>query len=410
MTTRPGRRGYYADFRVGGRRLQKKLGTDFEAAKSILHDLKARAERADFNLLDNNYQISELRRQWLAHCKQTRKPRTTERYAQALAKILPALACVKVLQLTIPAITEYRDSRLREGASPRTINAEVQALGCMLNWAMGPAKLIGCNPIKELKPLPHDNPKDGRPLSPEEMERLFVASPSHWRDIWYALGVTGMRVSELARLEFTGEFLDWDNREIIVPKWLSKNRVERRIPIDDHLFEIIQNQEAWRLNREPGRGRNKRDTAKVQAKFTRDRIFVTTENTQLQRTNLYRTFIRCCEKAEIPTKSYDMEGRLLTHVDLHSLRRTFITDAISNGSDPATVQQLVGHKTLKMTMNVYHKAQRHTKRQAVGRLSYGAGASAPQHLLETPTSAPKPVHFGERLPANSKCKPQATTL
>ena len=53
MVTRPGRRGYYADFRVGGRRVQQKLGTDFEAAKSVLHELKARAERARFGLLDN---------------------------------------------------------------------------------------------------------------------------------------------------------------------------------------------------------------------------------------------------------------------------------------------------------------------------------------------------------------------
>ena len=41
MVTRPGCRGYYADFRAGGRRVQKKLGTDFQAAKGILIELRA---------------------------------------------------------------------------------------------------------------------------------------------------------------------------------------------------------------------------------------------------------------------------------------------------------------------------------------------------------------------------------
>src|SRR5262249_25227091 len=39
MVTRSGRKGYYADFRIGGRRVQRKLSTDFDAAKSILFDL-----------------------------------------------------------------------------------------------------------------------------------------------------------------------------------------------------------------------------------------------------------------------------------------------------------------------------------------------------------------------------------
>src|SRR5579871_2359408 len=78
MVTRPGRKGYYADFRVGGRRVQKKLGTDFDAAKSILHDLKARAEKAEFGLLDNNYPLAELQQKYLTHCRQSLDPNTVK--------------------------------------------------------------------------------------------------------------------------------------------------------------------------------------------------------------------------------------------------------------------------------------------------------------------------------------------
>lgn len=67
---------------------------------------------------------------------------------------------------------------------------------------------------------------------------------------------------------------------------------------------------------------------------------------------------------------------------MHSLRRTFATDLIENGADPKTVQELLGHKTLAMTMDLYAKIRRGSTRQAVARLSYGAGAQGPSHVVE----------------------------
>ena len=62
-------RHYYADFYAGGRRVRKKLATDLDAAKSILIELRSRAERADFDLLDNDYPLDKLREQYLRHCQ-----------------------------------------------------------------------------------------------------------------------------------------------------------------------------------------------------------------------------------------------------------------------------------------------------------------------------------------------------
>jgi hypothetical protein len=69
MTQRPGRKGYYADFTVSGRRCRDFLSTDFKAACQILNDLKARADKGDFGLMDNSYPLEDLRRHYLAHCK-----------------------------------------------------------------------------------------------------------------------------------------------------------------------------------------------------------------------------------------------------------------------------------------------------------------------------------------------------
>jgi integrase len=388
LVTIPGRRGYYARFRAPcGRRIVKKLGSDFDAAKAILIELRSRVQKAEFGLLDNNYPLAELQRQYLASCRQTLEASTVECYKHWLDTIVPALGVVKVSQISIAGIVAYREQRLAKGLSPRTVNAEVGALKTMLTWGVEPpAKLIGSNPIAEVEPLPHLHPREGRALSDDEVSRLLAKSPRHWRDVWYTFLVTGLRKSELAGLRFTSEFIDWDNRELIIPAWRAKGRRERRIPMDEGLYAILQRLEAGRAARQPGKGRGKVGTEQVQSRFSRDHVFVTTENTPLNnKANLWRAFAACLKNAEIERQTFDSDGRLLEHVDVHSLRRTFATNAIVSGVDPKTVQELLGHRTLDMTMKIYTKIHKQTKRQAIARLSYGAGASTPEHLRGIPS-------------------------
>ena len=63
--------------------------------------------------------------------------------------------------------------------------------------------------------------------------------------------------------------------------------------------------------------------------------------------------------------------------------RTFFTDLIVNGTDPRTVQELLGHKTLTMTMNLYARCDR--KASAPGRgpavlRAGGDGAGPPDRV------------------------------
>ena len=52
---------YHANFRAHGRRVRKRLSTDFKAACELLNDLRARADRGDFGIVDNNYPWDELK-------------------------------------------------------------------------------------------------------------------------------------------------------------------------------------------------------------------------------------------------------------------------------------------------------------------------------------------------------------
>jgi integrase len=228
---------YHADFYAGGRRVRKKLSGNLDAAVEILNDLKAKADKGDFGLLDNDYPIVDLENAYLRYLKQARKPCTLRRYQQSLNVILPALGATNVSQIAVDAVLAFREERLRGGFSPRTINHDTTVLNVMLNWGVRPAKLIASNPLKELKLLSNDAPREGRPLSLEEVDRLLEASHEPWRSIWYALLATGVRFGELQELWFSD--LDWESLEIIIRADVAKNHKVRRIPMDDRLHGIL---------------------------------------------------------------------------------------------------------------------------------------------------------------------------
>ena len=75
-----------------------------------------------------------------------------------------------------------------------------------------------------------------------------------------------------------------------------------------------------------------------------------------------------------------------------------------SGADPENVRQLLGHKTLDMTMKIYTKIRNKTKRQALTKLSYGQGAVAPESIAEYPEMDRISVPFGHRMVTSQKMR------
>jgi len=351
---------YWADFRYKGERLCSTLGTgDRQFAEEKLLQRKARLARGeDPDLLNNDLLLDELKADYLRYLRQVAKPRTIERYEFNLAAILPHMPR-RISKLTTQTILDYRQRRLAE-VCPRTVNSDVDTLSRMLNWAVAHQQ-IKRNPIKGIKPLRHDRPKQRRALDDGEVHRLLEHCPEHWRDAWYTFLVTGMRVGELIELRFSD--VDWDSRELMIHRAITKNHRPRRVPIDRALWELL-------CQRRETRGEH-------------DYVFTNIRGGPLRRASLYRCFIRCCKRAGI--KVVDDKGHERKHVDIHSLRGTFATNLIVNRTDPKSVQELLGHATLAMTMNLYAKVNVGTKREAIGRLSYGAGPEGPA-VIKLPSS------------------------
>jgi integrase len=164
-------------------------------------------------------------------------------------------------------------------------------------------------------------------------------------------------------------------------RYNAKGKWERRVPVEDGLWEILQRQRDGAARRTPGTAPNPNVAAQVRARFTRDHVFVNSQSAPLDGgAVLYKVFMRCCRRAGIETRTYDAAGNLVEHVDLHSLRRTFATNAIVNGADAKSVREILGHTTLEMTMKIHAKVKGATKRQVIGKLSYAGPATPPEHV------------------------------
>jgi len=119
-------------------------------------------------------------------------------------------------------------------------------------------------------------------------------------------------------------------------------------------------------------------------------------------------FLRYCEVAGIPTATQDAEGRVIEHVDVHALRRTFATNLIVAGEDPETVRQLLGHKMLEMTVKICTTIHNQTKRQALSKLTYGKGSLAPEHIVEYPGTNANRSGFPVRNSHQTVTRPKET--
>ncbi len=62
-------------------------------------------------------------------------------------------------------------------------------------------------------------------------------------------------------------------------------------------------------------------------------------------------------------------AKILKHVGWHTFRRTFSTLLKANGEDIKTVQELLRHATIKMTLEVYAQAVTPAKRQAQSKVA-----------------------------------------
>jgi integrase len=248
------------------------------------------------------------------------------------AKNWKAALAGKTLRAVSPGDVERRAARLRDkGLADTSVNRELTFLRCLFNVAIADGK-ADTNPVLR-RFFVKENNQRVRYLKDEEERKLCEAvGETEWPKVAFAL-LTGFRQGNQFRLRWTD--VNFDAGTVCARR--SKSGEDYIIPMSDDLRALL---------------------SALPSRLRSEWVFPSeTGATALGAKNcMHRVFVPAVKRAGIEDFRW------------HDLRHTFASRLVMAGVDIRTVQELMGHKTLAMTMRYAHLSAAH-KLDAVQRLN-----------------------------------------
>ena len=187
-----------------------------------------------------------------------------------------------------------------------------------VEWEMVEEEVL--KKVRRVKPLPENN-RRLRYLSAEECRKLVAACDAHLRPIVITAINTGMRKEEILSLEWEKN-IDLVHGFILLTQ--TKNGERREIPINATLRSALQG---------------------IVRRLDSPYVFVDGKGRRYK--DVKRSFGSALRKTGIKDFRF------------HDLRHTFACYLVMAGVDITTVKEVLGHKTLTMTLRYSHLAPAH---------------------------------------------------
>ena len=246
-------------------------------------------------------------------------------------------------RFTTRLVEEFQTKTIMEGKAKATANRYLACIKHMFHkaveWDM--VEEEAHKRIQRVKFLPENN-KRLRFLSKEESQALIDACGPHLRPIVVTALNTGMRKEEILSLEWD-KHVDLKHGFILLD--VTKNGDRREIPINQTLRQTLQ---------------------RIVRRLDSPYVFTDIEGNRFK--DVKRSFHSALRKAGIKDFRF------------HDLRHSFASQLVMAGVDLATVKELLGHRTLEMTLRYAHLAPGH-KVNAVGLLDGNVQANSTAQLV-----------------------------
>ncbi|MFH1823770.1 MAG: tyrosine-type recombinase/integrase [Candidatus Firestonebacteria bacterium] len=311
----------YMDFRDGfGRRIRESVSTDdIKLARQILNKREVEVLEGKYFDKRKNEKIKfkDFANEVLEYLLKRRKAKGF--FKERIKQLNEYFGEMFLYEITPRFIVSYQNDRVDiDKVSQGTVNRDLSVLRRIYNLGIKWGK-ISHNPVNFVEFYKESSGRV-RFLTKEEIERLLANCYGYLKDIVKIALLTGMRKGEMLGLKMTN--IDFNNNLIILDK--TKNDEIREIPMSREVREIL-----WRL---------------CASKRKKDFIFVTKGKKRYSRNGVRTAFGTALSNAGIDNFRF------------HDLRHTFASHLVMSGVDIVTVQKLLGHKDIKMTMRYSHLA------------------------------------------------------
>ena len=296
---------------------------------------------------------------WIDVKKKTVRPNTvrnyTERYNKNIQKIIGRKILTEVKPIHCQKI--FTDMA-EEGYKTSTIYQTRIALFNMLEFAKE-NEVILSNPCKKSVKSDMGKPSQKKEALTIDVKKKFIeyAKGQSYENQFRFILQTGLRTGELVGLKW--EDIDFSKKAIRIQRSMEyrysvgewrigepKSKAGyRTIPLTDETIRILTEQKEKNKN-----------IKKIQEEWY-EFIFLSRKGEPVKNSAYDTALFKICDKAKI------------NRFSMHVLRHTFATRCIEGGMMPKTLQKILGHSNIGITMNLYVHITEDEKQKEIDKVS-----------------------------------------
>ncbi len=312
-------------------------------AQQKLKEMRKLVE-AGVEVLDSRQTVAQFLEHWLENtAKHTLKESSYESYASIVKnRIVPVLGPVPLLKLTAQHVQKLQSEQLGRNLKPASVVRTHAVLHSALEEAVR-FRLLPRNPLDDVK-RPRIERRDMVTLTKEQVQALVdAAGDTKFRALYAVAATVGMRRGELLALR-------WQDVDLEAGV-LSVVRTATRIDGKGIVFTEPKTARARRKVRladlavrelKAHRVRQNEERLKLGSLWEdNDLVFASSVGTPLEEAHLSRSYGAALKKAEIPV------------IRFHDLRHTAASLLLSQNVHPKVVQEMLGHATIAITLDLY---------------------------------------------------------